>query len=66
MYDYEWKQIYNSVKLQAVFRSTIQFLTLLVKGPSTKASNFPYLNSLKILKCATNRDSLLLTTLRYE
>ena len=32
---------------------------------STYASNFPLINSLKILKYATNRDSLLLATLRY-
>ena len=54
----------------AVDRSTIQFLTLLAKDHSTKVSNFPFIyeweiSSLKILKCATNRDSLLLPTLWY-
>ena len=29
-------------------------------------SNFPFINILKILECATNRDSLLLATLRYN
>ena len=37
----------------------IWFLTLLAKGLSTKASDFPFINSLKILGCATNRDELL-------
>ena len=47
--------------------STIKFWTLLAKGHSTyKASNFPFINSLKILWCATNRDMLLLATLRYR
>ena len=36
------------------------FWTLLSKGHST---NFPFLNSLKILGCATNQDMLLLATL---
>ena len=34
-------------------------------GHSTKASKFPFINSLEILGCATNRDSLLLATLWY-
>ena len=28
-------------------------------------SHYPFINSLKILECSTNRDSLLLATLRY-
>ena len=31
---------------------------------TTYGLNFPFINSLKILECATNRDSLLLATLR--
>ena len=30
-----------------------------------RASNFPFINSLKILKCATNQDNLMLATLWY-
>ena len=52
-----------TVKSRAVDRSTIQFWTPWAKGHSTL--NFPFINSLKIWKCATNRDSLLLATLRY-
>ena len=40
--------------------------TISAKVNNTYASNFPFLNSLKILKCATNRDSLLLATLQYN
>ena len=52
-----------TIMLRAVDRSIIQFWTFLAKGHSTL--NFPFINSLKIFKCATNRDSLLLATLRY-
>ena len=55
----------NTIKLWAVDWSIIQFWSLLAKDQSTKASYFPLKNSLKILKCATNRDSLLLATLQY-
>ena len=48
---------------RAVDRSTNQFWTLFAKGHSR--SNFPFISSLKILTCATNRDSLLLATLQY-
>ena len=44
---------------------TIKFWTLLAKGQSKKASNFYFINILKILKYAINRDSLLLVTLQY-
>ena len=53
----------GTVKSRAVDRSTIQLWTLLAKGHITQASNFPFINSLKIIECATNQDSLLLTTL---
>ena len=49
----------STVKLRAVDWSTIQFWSLLAKGHSTEASNFPFINSLKTLRCATYRDSLL-------
>ena len=52
--------IWNTVRSQVVDRSTIQFWTLLAKGHSIETSNFPFIISLKILECATNRDSLLL------
>ena len=55
----------NTVKTQAVDPSTIQFWNFWAKGHSTKVSNFSSISLLKILGCATNRDSLLLTTLRY-
>ena len=45
------------VKSGTVDWSTIQLWTLLAKGHST--SNFPFIKSLKILGCATNRDVLL-------
>ena len=54
-----------TVKSRAVDRSTIQFWTFLAKVHSTQESNFHFINSLKILECATNGDSLLLVTLRY-
>ena len=55
----------HTVKLPAVDWSSIQFWTLLAKGHNTQASNFHFINSLKILECATNRDGLLFVTLRY-
>ena len=55
-------EIYT-VKLQAVDRSTVQFWKLSAKSHSTKASNFPFINIMKMLGCATNRDSLLLAIL---
>ena len=57
----------NSEKLRAVDRSTIQFQKLPAKdhSTSTKASNFPFINILKMFGCATYRDVLLLATLRY-
>ena len=55
----------GTVKLWAVERSTVQFWILLAKVHSTNASNFPFINSLKILGCATNRDVILLATLQY-
>ena len=54
-----------TVKLQAVDWSTIQFWNFWAKGYSTEGSNFPFKSLLKPLGCATNQDSLLLTTLRY-
>ena len=55
-------EIYT-VKLQAVDRSTVQFWKLSAKSHSTKASNFPFINIMKMLGCATNRDSLMLAIL---
>ena len=44
----------HTVKLQAVNRATIQFWTLLDKGHiTTLASNFPFINNMKILGFAT-------------
>ena len=57
--------ILHNVKLGAVDRSTSQFWTILYKGHSSKASNPPFINSLKNIGSAKNRDSLLLVTLRY-
>ena len=48
----------------AVDRSTIQFWNFWAKGHSTQGSNFPFIKSQKILGRATNRDVLLLVTLR--
>ena len=60
-----FKGLPNTVKSRAVDRSTIQFWNFWAKGHSTKASNFPFINSRKILGCATNQDVLLLATLQY-
>ena len=54
-----------TVKSRAVDQSTIQFCTITSKGHSTWTSKFPFINSLKILECANNRDCLLLATLQY-
>ena len=48
---------WNTIKFKAVDQSTIQFWTLLATGDSAKASNYPIIKSLKILKYATYRDS---------
>ena len=50
--------------LQAVDWTTTQFWILLAKGHNSKASNFPFINSLIILRFAMKRDVLLLVTLR--
>ena len=65
-----WKKgvepkIVCTVKSREVDWSTIQFWTLLAKGHSTEPSNFPFIRSLKIVGCATNREMLLLAILRY-
>ena len=60
-------QIFNTVKFQVVdwsTGSTIQFWALFAKGQRTRASKFPFINSLKILASATIQDRLLLATLR--
>ena len=44
----------TTVKLQAVDWTTIQLWKLLAKGHSIQASNFPFINILKMLWCATN------------
>ena len=57
--------VYNkicTVKSRALDRSTIQFWTLWAKDHSTYASNFTIINSLQMLGCATNQDSLLLVS----
>ena len=51
------------VKLQVVDRPTIPIWKLLAKG--TQASNLPCINIQRMFVCATNRDTLLLATLRY-
>ena len=56
--------ILDIIKTWAVDRSTIQFWTILSKDHRTYTSKSPSLNSLKILDCATNWNSLLLKTLR--
>ena len=38
----------------------------LAKGHTSLASNFPFINILKMLGCANNRDNLLLATLKYS
>ena len=56
----------NTIDWRAVDRSTIQFWNFLAEGHTTyKASNFYFISLLKDLGSATNRDSLLLVTLRY-
>ena len=60
-----FRQPFDTIKSRAVDWSTIQFWTLLDKGHSTQASKFPFINSLKILESATNRDRLLLAILWY-
>ena len=54
-----------TMKWQAVSRSTIHFWTLWAKGHSTQASNFTFINNMKVWKCAANQDSVLLVTLGY-
>ena len=53
------------VNLRAVDWSTIRFYTLWAKGHSTKALDFPFINSSIILGCPANLDVLLLATLQY-
>ena len=48
-----------------VDRATIKFWNLLAKFQTTQASNFLFINILKIVGCATNQDVLLLATLQY-
>ena len=55
----------HTIKSLAVDLSTIQFWTFLSKVQTTYTFNFPFINSLKILWCATNQGNLLLRTLRY-
>ena len=52
--------VFTTVKLQAVDQKLFNF------GPicPSIASKLPFINSLKILGCAANRDSLLLATLQ--
>ena len=54
-----------TVKLRAVDWSTIQFWKFFAKGFSAYATNFPFINILKMFGCATNWDMLLLATLRH-
>ena len=59
-----YKVGWHTVKLRAVDRSTINFGIFLVKGhrPQYIGIKCPFINSLKILGRATNRDVLLLAT----
>ena len=49
-----------TIWLRTVDWAAIQFLTLLAKGHSISASNCPFMNSMKILRC----DTILLETLQ--
>ena len=59
------RMMLHTVQSRAVDWSTVQFLTFLAKCHSTWGSNFPFINSLKILGCATNWDKLLFGTLQF-